>query len=561
MTDTPELFGFMDESTPASAATESAETPTVESVSAVAMENRSASGTWDSASSSGEDTFSIETAPGLGPGAAAGIPETADVRVFSGLDELCAPTDWGDVLRLANFAESDMRLVRDQDGHWVLLLRDRATGMWRLPDTPGFHALFDVMLSEANSAALELAQQGDIVTDLVKGRLQRHVDRFSAGSVTKALKRAARLAEDQCVPMARIDMGDINRLDRFPVLSCANGMVHLAYGTVLRPEDLTPHYLLDVPPCPTAYVPDVLESEAPGAVMMRTFLRHLGRGDERPLTRRLGWQLSAPHETIDIIAGDGRTLNLLARALRETLGAGGAQTASMGRGELRSRDLADVMKRTRLCLWVGADTTRHIPVWELNALVSDFNPRRQGNVLLLVSDWLEDWDALDHRIADKCGWAWRVDGKLSDQGIDPDVMLDQDGRQYLLAMLVEGAQHSWNEFHASKADLGIGDPSQVAATDYSRACAEEMRVTGGSAVHRALYLALQFTDDPQDVMSYSDIDEALTTAGQAEIPHHVIGKMVHRMWQHVELDRDQLNGTQSRMIRRVAPRTEHTHSI
>ena len=112
-----------------------------------------------------------------------------------------------------------------------------------------------------------------------------------------------------------------------------------------------------------------------------------------------------------------------------------------------------------------------------------------GNVLLLVSDWPEEWEALDHRIAGKCGWAWRVEGRMTDHGIDPDVMLDQDGRQCLLAMLVGGATRSYHQFHATKEQTGIGDPSQVAANDYSRACAEDLRVleptlgTARSTVH------------------------------------------------------------------------------
>ena len=155
---TPDMFHSLDRAqdnpTPASAATES-ETPTVEPTSAVEMEDQAASGTSDpapvtaepdSASSSGDDTFGIDTAPGLGPETAAGIPETADGRVFSGLDELFAPTDWGDVLRLANFASSNIGLVHDQEGHWVLLLRDQATGMWRLPDTPGFRGSDQVQI-------------------------------------------------------------------------------------------------------------------------------------------------------------------------------------------------------------------------------------------------------------------------------------------------------------------------------------------------------------------------------------------------------------------------------
>ena len=572
-TTTQDMFDLLDraegKSLPASAAspaTES-ETPTVESTSAIETEDQPASGTSapapvtaepDSASSAGRDPFSVDTVPGLGSDTAGSLPETSDVRVFSGLDKLFAPHDWGDVLRLVNFKSGDIRLAYDQDGHREPLLRNPATGMWRLPDTPGFHALFDVMLSEANSAALDLAQQGDIVTDRVRRRLQQHVDHFSAGSVTKALKRAERLADDRCVPIGHIDMGDLNRLDRFPVLPCANQLISLAHGTVQRPEDLTPHYLLDVPPCPTAYVPEALESEAPGAVMLKRFLQHLGRGDERLLTQRIGWQLCGPHENVDVIAGDHSALSLLARALRTTLGAGGAQTASMGRGELRSRDLADRMERTRLCLWVGADTARRIPVWEIHALVSDLNPRRQGNVLLLVSDWPEEWEALDHRIAGKCGWAWRVEGKMSDHGIDPDVMLDQDGRQYLLAMLVDGASRAWRQFNASKADTGIGDPSQVAATDYSRACAEDLRVAGANAQHRTLYRALRFTDDSWDVMTLADIDDAVTDTGEEIIPHHVIGKMIRRMWPEVESDRDLMDGTQTRIIRRIAPRVHHS---
>ena len=186
------------------------------------------------------------------------------------------------------------------------------------------------------------------------------------------------------------------------------------------------------------------------------------------------------------------------------------------------------------------------------------NPRRQGNVLLLVSDWPEEWETLDHRIAGKCGWAWRVEGKMSDHGIDPDVMLDQDGRQYLLAMLVDGASRAWRQFNASKADTGIGDPSQVAATDYSRACAEDLRVAGANAQHRTLYRALRFTDDSRDVMTLADIDDAVTDTGEEIIPHHVIGKMIRRMWPEVESDRDLMDGTQTRIIRRIAPRVHHS---
>ena len=111
-TTTQDMFDLLDraegKSLPASAAspaTES-ETPTVESTSAVETEDQPASGTSapapvtaepDSASSAGRDPFSVDTVPGLGSDTAGSLPETSDVRVFSGLDELFAPHDWGDV--------------------------------------------------------------------------------------------------------------------------------------------------------------------------------------------------------------------------------------------------------------------------------------------------------------------------------------------------------------------------------------------------------------------------------------------------------------------------------
>ena len=58
-------------------------------------------------------------------------------------------------------------------------------------------------------------------------------------------------------------------------------------------------------------------------------------------------------------------------------------------------------------------------------------------------------------------------------------------------------------------------------------------------------------------MTLADIDDAITTIGEETISHHVIGKMIRRMWPEVESDRDLMDGTQTRIIRRIAPRVHH----
>ena len=476
------------------------------------------------------------------------------IHLHSTLEELFAPNDWGDVLRLVNFKWYESRVTPDREGQWRLLLYNRSTGMWRMQGNSDFQPLFDLMLSEANEAGLEFAESEPTTSDLVRGRLRRHIETWGGGSVSKALKRCTRLADDPCVPIHRVDPSSLNRVERYPVILCEDNTVSLTDGVVVDRADLQRHFLLDMAPAPTAFVGDATDSEAPGAVMMKRFLRCLGNGDETILCRRLGWQLCGHHQTIDVIAGDYDGLSLLGRALRDTLGPSGARILSMGRGAVTTRHIADTMEQARLCLWMGADTAKTIPVWELHSLISDIDSYRQGNLLLLVTDWPSDWETLDHRMTSKCAWAWRVQGSLADQGIDPELMLDQDGREFLLAKLVEGATHGYRQFQDTKNETGIGDPGEVAAGEYTRACAEELQLAGAKPEHRTLCRAVRFTDDAHDVMTLADIADAITAMGEDPIPRHVVGKMVPQIWPGVEADRDRIDGTQKRVIRRIAPR-------
>ena len=509
------------------------------------------------------ETALTDPTDGSSDTATSGYPGDGEQRgvvfhLFTLFVELFVPTDWGDALRLVNFRWDESRLTLDREGQWRLLLYNRSTGMWRMQGNPGFQPLFDLMLSEANEEALEVAETDPAISDQVRGRLRRHIETWGGGSVSKALKRCTRLADDPCVPIHRVDPSSVNRVERYPVILCEDNTVSLTDGVVVDRADLQRHFLLDMAPAPTAFVGDATDSEAPGAVMMKRFLRRLGNGDETILCRRLGWQLCGHHETIDVIAGDYHAMSLLARALRDTLGPSGARVLSMGRGAVTTRHIADTMEQARLCLWMGADTVRQLPVWDLHSLISDIDSHRQGNLLLLVTDWPSNWDSLDHRIADKCGWAWRVQGNLADQAIDPEVMLNQDGREFLLAKLVEGATHGYRQFQDTKDETGIGDPGQVAADEYTQACAEEMQISGADPQHRTLYRAVRFTDDARDVMTLADINDAITSMGEDPILHHVVGKVIRRMWTGVEADRGRIEGTQKRVIRRIAPRVHHS---
>lgn len=489
--------------------------------------------------------------------AAIAQPEPSTLNVFVTLEDLLAPTDWGDALRIANARFDDICLAIDQEHRSTLLLWNPSTGMWRLQGDHRFKALFDRVLDEANATALRLAEQDPTVEDRMVRRLRRHIDRTSAGSVSRAVKRSARLADDPCVPIMRVNWEHLNPVGEHPMLACENGLFRLTDGERVSPQDVKGFRLLDVTPCPTAFVPEAHEREGPGAVAMRRFLRYLGAGDEQVLTRRLGWQLCGRHDAIDVIAGDETALYLLARALQDTLGPGGARLLSMDRGDVRTRDAAYAMEQARLCLWPGADHCKTFPVWELNDLTCRYEARRQGNLMLLVSEWPEGVESLDHRMASKYAWALRTDENLRQRDIDPAVLLAQDGRECLLAMLVEGASRSHHEFEATQSITGLGDPSQVAVTDYTRACAEKLRLAGAHPIHRTLYRAVRFTDDPGDVMTLANVDDAIGAVGEPALSHHVIGKAILRMWPAVESGRDRIDGVQTRVLRRVAPRTDH----
>ena len=476
-------------------------------------------------------------------------------HLFSTAEDLFAPTDWGDVLRFTNFRHDQIRLTTDQEGRRRLLLHNPSTGMWRMQEDPDFQPLFDVLLSEANDAALAIVEDDPTIGNRVKGRLRRHIESSSGSSVSKALRRSHRLADDPCVPIDRVASSYLNPVDRHPVILCQRDPVRLNDGTSADPSELNRLFLLDMTPAPTTFVRDAIGSEAPGAVMMQRFLRCLGNGDDTLVCRRLGWQLCGHHQAIDVIAGDCDALALLGRALRDTLGPSGARILSMGRGTVTARRIADSMEQARLSLWMGADTVRTLPIWELHSLTSDLDTRRQGNLTLLVADWPSDWDTLDHRMVAKCGWAWRVEAASPVQGIDADLLLNPDGREYLLAKLVEGAIDGHGQFQATKGETGVGDPVQVAADDFTRACAEELRLAGAAPEHRTLYRALQFTDDDTHVMTLSDVDEAITDIGEEPIPHHVVGKMIRRMWPQVQSSRGRIDGAQTRVIRGITARS------
>ena len=478
------------------------------------------------------------------------------LHLFVGLEELYSPTGWGDLQRMVNFRFADVRLVDGPDRTWLLLLRNPVTGMWRMQGNPDFLSLAAATLAAANAEALRLAEDRDIVSEKLVRRFQRYLEKTGGGSVTRTLREASRLAEDPTVPVARVDTISLNPVSELPVLLAGAEIISLTDGAVMSPCDLLDHYLLDLTPGPTSYVPDAMHREALGAVMMRAFLQYLGNGDAEILTRRLGWQLCGSHATLDVIAGDHGALRWLARALRETLGSSGLHILSMERGQIRARDVAHGIEESRLCVWPGADTRRRFPVWEVNDLISQVNCFRQGNMVVLVADWPEDWDALDHRVAGTFGWAWRVHGLLADQGIDVDAMLDQDGREYLLAALISGAVQSHAQFQAGIGSRSDGDPGRVAVTEYSLACAEELKLAGSSPVHRVLYQALRFTGDANDRMTMADIDDAVTAIGADPVDHAVVGRALRVMWPGVESGRDRINGTQTRVVRRVAPRPE-----
>ena len=497
----------------------------------------------------GEEQRAPEPATGTG----AGVHRPSPAQMFVRTHELYGANPWGDLLRLVAFNAYDVGLVTGP-GQTRLLLRNRTTGMRCIQGRGDFQGLADAMLAEANESALEEAEADPTVGARTVKRLRRRCASASGVSATQALKSVSRLAMDPTVQIPRVDAGVLNRVIERPVLLAGDQIISLTDGAVVSPEDLQAHYLLDMTPAPTSHVPDTVDRETPGAVMMDAFLRYLGNGDAEILTRRLGWQLCGSHGTLDVIAGDHGALRLLARALRDTLGPSGVHILSMERGQIRARDVAHGMEESRLCVWPGADAPSRFPVWEVNSLVTDVNPVRQGNLVALVADWPEGWDTLDHRIAATCGWAWRVHGLLAEQGVDVDTMLDQDGREYLLAALISGAVRSRAESQEGGGYQSAGDPGRVAGTDYSRACAEEMRVAGAKADHRILYRALQFTDDPHHMMTLAEIDDAIAAIGEEPLPHNGGGKWGRKMWPQVESDRPWIDGTQTRAIRRISPR-------
>ena len=505
---------------------------------------------WDAVSTASQtDLPDIGTADGV-------VEQDGPLRLFAAPDELYAPTGWGDLLRLVNFRLDDVRLVGGADRTWRLLLRNSSTGLWRMQGRSDFLPLADAMMADTNLEALRVADATPIVPEKVKRKFRRHIETTAGGADLRALRRASRLAEDRTVPILHVDASFLNPVGRLPVWVAGDEIVSLTDGAVVSPRDLRTHHLLDMVPGPTAYVPDAAHRETPGAVMMTQFVRFLGNGDQSTISRRLGWALCGRHATLDVIAGDHGALHLLARALLETLGPSGVHILSMADGPIRARDIARGLEEARLCVWPGADARTKFPVWEVNDLLNRMDPLRQGNLLALVADWPDDWNSLDRRIADTCGWAWRVQEILSDQDIDIDIMLGQDGRECLLALLVSGAVRSRADFQDGGTCPETGNPGQVAATEYSLACAEEMRLVGSSPVHRILYRALQFTGDPNDVMTMADVDSDISAVGEDPVAHHLIGKAIRRLWPAAESWRGPIDGVQSRAIRRVAPKPD-----
>ena len=263
-----------------------------------------------------------------------------------------------------------------------------------------------------------------------------------------------------------------------------------------------------------------------------------------------------------MISADEAALSLLVRALRETLGPGGAEMLSMERGPVKPIAAARAMERSRLCLWPGADSTHRFPIWEVNDLVNGASSRRQGNPILLVTQWPNTLESLHQKVSAKLGWAWETKGELIEQGIDPEIMLNPNGKECLLDMLIDGASRGYHEFEATKRDTGIGDPSRVAANAATRSYAEEMRMAGASDVHRAVQLSLHFTGDANDEMTYADIDDAMKGAGLETIAHAVIGRAMREMWRGVESEspRKRIAGVLTRVVKGIVPRTDHSTS-
>ena len=187
-------------------------------------------------------------------------------------DEMFAPSDWGDVLRLVNFRRDDIRLVPNAEHPercWDLMLYNRATGMWRVQGNADFLPLWDSLLAEANEEALRCVEETEIITDRAYKRLVRHVASSSRSSVVRAAKRATRIADDPLVTVDRIETSSLNQVESFPVFPCNNGAINLADGRTMEPEDLRGQYLLDMVPANVDYRSEFANGNTPEADAMR----------------------------------------------------------------------------------------------------------------------------------------------------------------------------------------------------------------------------------------------------------------------------------------------------
>ena len=110
---------------------------------------------------------------------------------------------------------------------------------------------------------------------------------------------------------------------------------------------------------------------------------------------------------------------------------------------------------------------------------------------------------------------------------------------------------SWLVAEAANAIADERAGRELAANEAIVNAVKDVRYQGGHEVHQQLQGSLEYTGNPEDVLTAEEIADAIEATGGTAPTHAVIGKEIRRLWKGTKGDRVRLDGRQQRVIRCV----------
>ena len=235
---------------------------------------------------------------------------------------------------------------------------------------------------------------------------------------------------------------------------------------------------------------------------------------------------------LDLIFGEGDSgKDLLADLLTATLGPAGAVKVMLGGSGLTVKNLGECLSTASLVFICEVDKTARIPVAALNHSVGNISvvsmkigPRAitlpcRGNVILLATWSPSGLDSLARGVRNRYRWALELPGQVPGD-IDRSALFQRDALEWLLSWLVAEAANAIADERAGR---------EPAANKAIVNAVKDVRYQGGHEVHQQLQDSLEYTGNPEDVLTAEEIADAIEATGGTAPTHAVIDKEIRRL--------------------------------